>query len=64
MHGCRGASLKIAVRPDIREWIDSVQPYKGTDTGRRLLTLHDLDVIDKHRSQLVAVFAPPARARP
>ena len=57
---CTGAeepALKIAVRPDIREWIDSVQPYKGTDTGRRLLTLHDLDVIDKHRSQLVAVFA-------
>ncbi len=55
--GVEEPSLQINVRPDIRDWIDSVQPYKGTDTGKRLGILHDLDVIDKHRSQIVAAFA-------
>ena len=60
---CTGAeepSLKIDVRPDIREWIDSVQPYKGTTTGKRLAVLHDLDIIDKHRAQLLTVLAAGA----
>lgn|GEM_PF-3236227 len=60
---CTGAeepSLKIDVRDDIREWIDSVQPYKGTTTGKRLAVLHDLDIIDKHRAQLVTVLAAGA----
>lgn len=57
---CTGAeepSLKIDVRDDIREWIDSVQPYKGTSTGKRLAALHNLDIIDKHRAHLVTMLA-------
>jgi hypothetical protein len=49
--------LQIKVRPEIREWLDSIQPYKGTETGMRLWTLHNLDVTDKHRGHLVAAFA-------
>jgi hypothetical protein len=49
--------LHIDVRPDIRDRIDAVQPYKSTDTGSRLLTLHKLDIVDKHRSQIITALA-------
>jgi hypothetical protein len=60
---CTGAeepSIKIDLRPDIRAWIDSVQPYKRTETGHRLALLQNLDIVDKHRSQLVTVMAAGA----
>jgi hypothetical protein len=50
-------SLHIDVRPDIRDRIDAVQPYKGTKTGQRLLLLHKLDIIDKHRSLIITALA-------
>lgn len=57
---CTGAEepcLQIDVTPEIRERIDAIQPYKGTDTGTRLRLLHQLDIVDKHRGQLLTAAA-------
>ena len=40
--------------------IESIQPYKGTDIGRRLAELRDLDNIDKHRHVLLTFQAVDA----
>jgi hypothetical protein len=57
---CTGAEepcLQLDVTPAIRERIDAIQPYKGTDTGERLRLLHKLDIVDKHRGQLLTAAA-------
>lgn len=43
------------VRPDAKEAIDAIEPYKG-GRGEELWVLHELNIIDKHRL-LVAVGA-------
>lgn len=60
---CTGAlepSLQLPVSAEIRDWLDSVQPYQRTETGRRLGILHDLDIVDKHRGMIVSAFAADA----
>ena len=63
--GLRRSAERADIRPGIgdkvREIVDSVQPYKGTPTGKRLAILCDLDAIDKHHHLLVdAAIAPMA----
>ena len=55
--GAKEPSLNLPVTPEIRNWLDSVQPYQRTEVGRRLGILHELDIVDKHRSMLVSAFA-------
>ncbi|HUY55018.1 MAG TPA: hypothetical protein VMV23_07650 [Candidatus Nanopelagicaceae bacterium] len=55
--GIERPTLALPVRDDIRDSLDSMQPYHGTDIGRRLNWLNGLDIIDKHRDQLVVATA-------
>ena len=50
-------AVDLPVIQEICDLIDSVQPYHDTSIGRRLATLHNLDVVDKHRTQVVTVSA-------
>ena len=54
--------LKVGggVSREIMEVIESIQPYHGGDTGRRLKMLNSLDVVDKHHT--LVVVAQVARA--
>lgn len=56
----KAPSLLGNVSPMTHQLIESIQPYKGTDIGRRLANLRDLDNIDKHRHVLLTFQAVDA----
>jgi len=56
-HPRRTRPLKIrgGVPREALELIKAVQPYTGTDEGRRLLGINRLDIFDEHRELVVVV---------
>jgi hypothetical protein len=60
--GAEQATIRGGLRADIRQVVDSVQPYQGTPLGKQLRRLHQLDIIDKHRQLLLAAMVPRGAA--
>lgn len=60
--GTEQATIGGGLRDDIRQLVDSIQPYQGTPLGQHLRRLHHLDIIDKHRQLLLAAMVPRAAA--
>lgn len=59
---CRGrrpGAIRVAgdLPLDALRIIEEVQPYNGTNAGRDLLTIQELDAIDKHRHLFLAAAA-------
>src|SRR5450755_596397 len=53
------AEIQGGVREDIRQAVDSVQPYQRTPLSQQLERVHELDVVDKHRQLLLAATVVP-----
>lgn len=55
--GSKRRTVDLPVTQAMRDHIDAVQPYHKSSVGQRLAILHNLDVVDKHRTQIVTVSA-------